>query len=212
MLADKFVILDNVQFEKNSYTNRNRIMGPNGPMWITIPVSLKGHTDSTIKDIQIPNSNWRKKVSKSIYQSYIKSPFLKDHWAFFENVFEREWKSLVEINQEILHYLLAAFEIETPIYLQSELETIGKKQDLIISLCEYFSADQFIFGPNGKSYIEKKLFSEKEIIPSFHYYNSQPYPQRGKEFLPNLAAIDLLFNLPKEQLKGALISGGIIEK
>ena len=37
--ADTFVLLDNVQYKKNEWINRNRIKTINGPQWITVPVS-----------------------------------------------------------------------------------------------------------------------------------------------------------------------------
>ena len=40
-ISDVYVFLDNVQFEKNSFTNRNKIKTANGPIWLTVPVFLK---------------------------------------------------------------------------------------------------------------------------------------------------------------------------
>ena len=42
-VCEKFVILDDVQFEKNSFINRNYIMGHNGPILLTVPIKLKNH-------------------------------------------------------------------------------------------------------------------------------------------------------------------------
>ena len=40
--SDLHVVLDNVQFEKNSFVNRNRIMTARGPTWLTVPVQTSG--------------------------------------------------------------------------------------------------------------------------------------------------------------------------
>ena len=89
-LSDVFIILDDVQFEKNSFTNRNQIKTSNGPTWLTVPVSLKGHTSSSIKDIEIANNKpWHKKHWKTIQQNYKKSPFFREHENFLKILTER---------------------------------------------------------------------------------------------------------------------------
>lgn len=63
--SEIFVILDNVQFEKNNYQNRNRILGNNGAQWLNVPTETKGHMDKTIREIKIANTtqpNWKKNI------------------------------------------------------------------------------------------------------------------------------------------------------
>ena len=36
--SDLFVFLDEPQFKKREFQNRNRIKGPNGEVWLTVPV------------------------------------------------------------------------------------------------------------------------------------------------------------------------------
>lgn len=73
--SDKFVYLDNVQFERNSFINRNRIKTANGPIWLTIPVRLKEHFNKTIADIEIDaRQNWKRKHLRSIEQNYRHAP------------------------------------------------------------------------------------------------------------------------------------------
>ena len=45
-LSDLFIFLDTVQFEKNSFINRNKIKTPQGTMWLTIPVQSKNHLNN----------------------------------------------------------------------------------------------------------------------------------------------------------------------
>src|SRR6202040_3775048 len=73
--SDKFVYLDNVQFERNSFINRNRIKTPHGPIWLTIPVRLKEHFNRTIADIEIDaQQDWKRKHLRSIEQNYRRAP------------------------------------------------------------------------------------------------------------------------------------------
>src|SRR5438094_6663058 len=60
--ADVLVLLDTVQFRKGYFQNRNRILGPNGLQWLTVPVILRGHTTRMLVDMEISNQEewWSK--------------------------------------------------------------------------------------------------------------------------------------------------------
>src|SRR5580704_11293436 len=72
--ADVFVYLDSVQYEKNSYINRNQIKTPQGASWLTIPVKTKGHMGGSLRTTNIDDSQpWRSKHLKSIEMNYRKA-------------------------------------------------------------------------------------------------------------------------------------------
>ena len=67
--AELYVILDSVQFEKNYFQNRNKILSPNGPQWIGIPVKNSGHMTNTIASTQIADdAKWRIKIYYGKYK------------------------------------------------------------------------------------------------------------------------------------------------
>ena len=75
-LSDEFILLDSVQFEKNSFTNRNKIKVSNGEAWLTIPVEMKGHINRNINEMVIDEKfDWRKKHWNSLLMNYKKSPY-----------------------------------------------------------------------------------------------------------------------------------------
>ena len=83
--SDVFVFLDTVQFEKNSFINRNKIKTPQGSVWLTVPVKLKGHLDVPLLKIEIDHKiNWQKNHLKSIYLNYKKAPHYKEGYFKIE--------------------------------------------------------------------------------------------------------------------------------
>src|SRR4051812_40502325 len=84
--SDAHVVLDHVQFEKNSFTNRNKIAAANGPQWLTVPLLTKGKFgDLAINRIEIDNGQaWRKKHWASLSQVYCKAP----HWQAYAPALE----------------------------------------------------------------------------------------------------------------------------
>src|ERR1035437_4150954 len=80
--SDIFVYLDTVQFEKNSFTNRNKVKTPQGAAWLTVPVKIKGHIGKTMMEIEIDNSqDWRKKHLNTIFMNYKKAARFEECYA-----------------------------------------------------------------------------------------------------------------------------------
>ena len=76
--VDKFVFLDDAQYSKNSWQNRNFILSNNQKFLINIPV-IKSPLDTKIKDKLIDKkNNWKNKITKIILQSYSKSQYYDD--------------------------------------------------------------------------------------------------------------------------------------
>jgi hypothetical protein len=195
-VADVFVILDGVQFEKNSFANRNKVKGPNGPVWLTVPVALKGHMNSTIRDIAIAsNPKWQKKHWKTIQQAYAKAPYFERYSSFFEEIYSRDWKWLCELNWAILEYLLRELGIGTRVYHQTELSISGTGEDLILNLSRHFGAKVFVFGSLGEQYVTPEKFSTNGVDTHFQTYHHPEYPQLYDGFQSHLSVIDLLFNV-----------------
>ncbi len=212
-VSEKFVLLDQVQFEKNSFINRNYIMGQNGPFLLTVPIKIKNHLTNTIMDIAIASeSNWKKKHLNSIYLNYKKAPFFKNHFSFFEEVYSNEWDTILSLNNTILNYLLKVFEINTEIINMSELQIHGTKTELIINLCKKLEAKQFIFGSKGKEYSDIKLANKENIDFLFQNYSIKKLPYRSDIFEQALSSVDIIFNLNQSSLKEFLISHGKIER
>jgi hypothetical protein len=195
-ISNIFVILDNVQLEKNSFINRNKVKTSQGALWLTVPVLISGHTQKAIKDMEINNTiDWRTKHWKTIYLNYKKAAHFAEFSDYFQELYKKEWIKLTDLLEYTLQFFLNALNIKTKIYRQSELQIYSKKQELILDLCKYFKAKIFLFGVLGKKYADTSLFGDNGIRITFQEYNHPVYPQLQGDFIPNLSIIDLLFNV-----------------
>ncbi|MBK8220145.1 MAG: WbqC family protein [Candidatus Obscuribacter sp.] len=97
--SELHVELDHVQFEKRSFTSRNKILSANGPLWLSVPVKTKGlYQQVTIENLEIDNStDWRSNHWKNIKQAYSKAPYFKALANEVEDIFSRRWQSLNEL-------------------------------------------------------------------------------------------------------------------
>ena len=56
--ADEFLLFDEVQFTKNDWRNRNRIVLNGKLHWLTLPVKTAGTFGGAIDQIEVSNANW----------------------------------------------------------------------------------------------------------------------------------------------------------
>ena len=195
-LSDVHVILDHVQFEKNSMVNRNKVKTSNGWVWLTVPVASKGKFgDLGINNIRISdNTRWQKKHWNTICGAYSKSIFFNEHRSFFEDVYSREWNNLSLLMTEITIYLLNVLSIKTKIICSSELELDRSKSDLVLEIAKKLGADNYLSGPFGRNYLDMDEFQEENVKVQFHDYTHPTYHQLHGDFCPYMSVIDLLFN------------------
>ena len=194
-LSDVFIVLDNVQFEKNSFINRNKIKGPNGAFWLTVPVSLQGHLHRKIRKIKIQRTvPWEKKHLKSIENCYRKSAYFDQYMPFFRECYDRKWDTIADLTDHMLGWFLTQLGIDVAVYRMSDCAFDGKKIDLVLQVSKKFNADVFIFGAIGRDYATADTFRSNNVRPYFQDYRHPTYPQRFGDFIPYISVLDLLFN------------------
>ena len=200
--SDVFVILDNVPYSKNYFYNRNRIKGANGPLWITIPVLTKGNTGQLFTETRIVSGqDWRSTHLKSIESCYRKTPFFSEYFPYFEELYQKEWLFLADICEETFRFLLKCFGLKTTLQRASALHVQGKKEDLLIEICEAVGAKRYLSGPDGKKYVDLARWRKEAISIDFQEYLHPVYSQLFGDFIHNLSAIDILFNCGEEGMK-----------
>ena len=194
--ADIHIVLDHVQFEKNSFTNRNKITSNHGPHWITIPVTKGENGSSNINKIRcLQNKKWIKSHLNSISQNYSKAPFFQDYFSSFEKILLKklDCDNFLVIVEEINRLLLGFLGITTPILYSSHLNIQSKKSELILDLCKSQKASLYLSGINGKDYLKLDSFDKEKIEVLFQSYEHPKYAQKEETFIPFLSILDLLF-------------------
>jgi len=195
--ADVFVLLDNVQFRKNYFQNRNRVRTQSGADWITVPVITKGRADQLIRDVEVDgraNPRWMQIAGSTLRQSYRQTRHWQDHEPFFEDIYKREWKQLSELNEILIRYLLEAFSIKVRILKASEIGATGKGTDLLLNVCQDLKAETYLSGISGRDYLNLDAFATASIAVRFQEFHHPIYRQFYEPFLPCMSSVDLLFN------------------
>ena len=118
--SDAFVFLDNVQYKAREFQNRNKIRTKDGWLWLSVPVVSKGRGRQIISDVRIDNEfSWPKEHLMSLKAFYSRTKYFDRYFPFFEDLYGKAWDKLVDLNVEIVKYLLKELFIYTPVYFES---------------------------------------------------------------------------------------------
>ena len=191
MRSDVFVYLDTVQFEKNSFINRNQIKTSQGSLWLTIPIKTKGHTGSTLLTTEIDDTKaWRIKHIKSIESNYRKASRFSECFPKMEALINLQENNLADYCFCHLQFWCKEFGIATKIVRSSSLPSFGGKSDLVLDLCKHFGANHYLSGALGRNYLNEDEFEMMGVKIEYQNLNSPIYSQLWGEFVPNLAILD----------------------
>ena len=194
--VDKFVFLDDVQYSKNSWQNRNIIINNNKKIWLTIPLK-KSPISTKIKDKIIDDEkNWRKKHIKTLFQCYSKHSYatdLNELTAFLQDL---KYDNLSDYNIKIIIFIANKLSINTEFLSASNFSINKKRTHKVIEILEKIGAKEYISPIGGKEYLIEdnfqKLSPAKLIIND---YKNKNYNQKNsKDFIPNLSIIDVVAN------------------
>lgn len=200
--TDVFVILDDVQYDKKSWRNRNKIRTKDGWIWLTVPVFTKGSFSQRIQEVCINNEiPWQRKHLKSLETNYQKAPYYKDYIDFFSELYAKEWKYLLDLDMEIIEFVKVQLKLNARMIFSSNLAPCaedpangGAKNEKIINICKKLGADTLYDGESAESFIDKALFAKEGITVEFQHYNHPVYAQLFQPFMPYMSIVDLLFN------------------
>ncbi len=193
--ADRFVYLDDVQFTRRDWRNRNRIRTSEGSSWLTVPVLQKKRFEQSLRDTRIDNSvSWRSKHCESLRHHYRKAPYFDLYFPRFESIYNKEWEFLVDLCYESLDYLRSALGIDTPTQKSSDLNAGGAKGDKIIRICDALEATHYLTGDKSADYLDPQVFIEHQVELEYHGYKHPEYIQQYPGFVPYLSVVDLMFN------------------
>lgn len=188
-----FVYLDDVQYERGDWDNRNKIKTSNGSMWLTVPVYNK--SGQKLNEVQISyDTNWNIKHIKAIELNYQKTLYFSNYWDSLKNILEKKWSKLIELNLALIEYVNQALDINTQTIRSSDLKINSVGSQRLVDICKKLKGSTYLSGEMGKDYLDEKIFHKENIKVIYEKFQHPTYSQIHGSFIPNLSILDLLFN------------------
>jgi hypothetical protein len=198
--CDIFVYLDNVQFMRRGVQNRNQIKTPNGPAWLTVPVSAA--RDDKIRHVRIARDrDWQKDHVLTIEHNYARAAaYERLNNGFKPLILDHPWDNLADLNVAVTDWMFAQLGIVCQRLRASDLNVSGSKDELILAICKAVGATAYLSGQGAKAYQDEAKFRQHGVELRYQHYHSQPYRQCFPEtgFVPDLSALDLILNVGDE--------------
>jgi hypothetical protein len=194
--ADVFVFYDDVQYTKNDWRNRNKIMTPHGPRWITIPTGIDANR--LICEVVLNDASWQKKHWETIRQNYVRAPYFKLYRPFFEQIYlAQEWTNLAQLNQHLIKSISQdLLGVWTAFDDSRNYQLSGHRLERLLDLVTKSGATHYISGPAAKSYIDEQEFKRIGVELIWKDYSGYPEYVQGKlQFEHGVSILDALFNL-----------------
>ena len=194
-LSDCFVFLDDVQYSKNSFTNRVNIISDKKKTWLTLPVSAK--FGQKITEIYIADNSWKTKHLSKIKNSYNKTKHFVEIFDKLQNLFENiKSANLATINQTIICKISSWLQLEKEFYKSSELnlDKSLRGDALLIEIIKNINGKIYFSGKGGSKYQSKDKFDFANIDLRYSDFKEKKYMQQSDEFIYGTSILDLLFN------------------
>ena len=192
--CDIFVFLDDAQFAKDGFDNRNRIKSSDGVAWITVPLARPVFGKKMNEVLISYETDWQSIHCNQIYQNYKSAPFFFSYWPDIEKILTCKHKKLIDLNFQLIKYFNHTLGITTKTIKSSELAVTQTKTERLIEICSKLNATCYISGITGKDYLDEKLFLNSGIKLTYEHFIHPTYGQLHGNFIDNLSIIDLLMN------------------
>ena len=179
--TDMFILLDEVQYIRHGWIERNRILKPT-ESWQYIQIPLQKHLQKDlIKDIQINNEiDWEKKILSQVEHYKKKAPYYRHTVDLLKNIFSGKYSTIVELNNDGLHSVCDYLSIKMDIRIFSEMnlsiEPVLEPDDWALNISKALNADEYWNPFGGESIFCKEKYDKANIILKIHEIVMEEYP------------------------------------
>jgi len=201
--VDKFVVMEDLNFIKQGYINRNAIL-INGEAH-RINLGLIGASQNKLIN-KIEIASHPETMLKTIARTYKHSPYFNDVYPLIRSILEFQETNLARFVINSIEKISDFLELDTEIIHSCDLKIDHqlKAQSLVLDICEKFHTTHYINAIGGQKLYSKDTFKEHGILLSFIKTEVIKYKQFNNEFVPNLSIIDVMMFNSKEALKEML--------
>ena len=199
--VDTFVFLDDVDFIKREWKNRNRIRKQalaTETKWLSVPIEHADQRETPITRARIAGTEWTRKHLDGFFQVYRDTEHFEASYTLLRTGLEGEPATLAELNVALIADICRYLGIETELRRSSELDVGGQKTEKLLALCAAAGATHYLANNGSATYLEPERFEAAGIECRYQDYEHPTYRQASGAtelaFLSHLSVLDLIAN------------------
>ena len=195
--VDVFVFLDDAQYERSSWHNRNRILFNGVPHWLSVPV-LRRHLGEPLNSVVTDErQHWRRKHVASLRHAYSKHPHLDDILELSVTIASDVAETLADMNVRLISECCRKLSIDTPVRRASEIGVVGSRTGRLLAICNALQCDEYWSPPGAMAYLEADGFARMaDVELKINQFIPSPYLQLGAQLIvSHLSIIDVIANV-----------------
>ena len=197
--TDKFILLDEVQFIRHGWIERNRVLKQTGGWtYIKVPIIKDAGRDTLIKNIRIDNQqNWKEKILAQLEHYKKIAPHYRSTILILNEIFAKEYDDIVSLNESALEVICAYLGLEAEISVFSKMnlpiDVVMSADEWALHICKAIGNVQEYWNPEGGvGFFDVNKYARNEIGIRFIKLKQTQYFQGELGFEANLSIIDLL--------------------
>lgn len=213
--VDAFIIADEMPYSSSGWAHRNRVRGPHGPVWLTLPG--RPRRGQRIMDVALdPAVPWAREHLQRLRHFYGRSPFAAELLDGLAEALDPGARTLPAASLPVLRFMAARFGLATPLVVSSaeglEARYAATFPDTpgpthrIIAFLQALGATELLEGASGASYLDVALCEAHGIRVVFQHYAHPIYRQLHEPFVSHLSALDLLLCAGEAEARRVLAS------
>ncbi len=178
-LSNRFVILDNVQYNARAFQHRTLYSCDGGARYLSLAVHSRGHQTKCTKiaNITLADSTMPRRHYETLRHRYGRRPGWRMIAAELGEILTSGRDSLLELNVALLKLTLERFDVRTDLLLASSLGASGRKDELMLELTLAAGGSAYLSGTGAKAYMDESKFSRAQVPVYWQAFEHPIYRQ-----------------------------------
>ena len=195
--CDHFVFYDDVQYERKSWQNRNRIINQSvgSPIDLAVPVK-KAPQKTLIYKIEIANPLFYQDHLKKIKVNYPQNDFRSEVLDVLESVYAQRYQHLSQLTTELTRVLAGYIGLTSNFSYSRDSSIVGDKHTRPLLFARSLGTTEYLTQAGTKEYTNIAAFAAMGITVTFLDFMHPEYRQSThRPFVPYLSVVDMLINI-----------------
>ncbi len=198
--SNVFVVLDDVQYSKESYMNRVKLLMGGEPRYFTAPVVKqrcgKSFRLKLVHESIFADEIWKSKLLKTFQTHYARCSYFTEAMDLMRQICAIPGDNLCTFNTEAVKLICATLHLGTDHFVfSSSLGVSSTRAQRIVDIGRAVGCDTYLSGTGAKTYNDATLFDAAGIRLTYQQVNHPQYRQPGtSDFHPGLSMLDVIAN------------------